>query len=423
MNGPDLVYSKGERTMNDSSVWHERLEKVIPWGSSTCSKAPVYLPEEPAVIVKGKGCRVWDANGNEYIDYRNGLGPVTLGYAYQEVNDAIRAQLEDGIVYGQPHPLEAEVAEQLQQLIPCAERVRFLKTGGEAIAAAIRIARHATGRDRIVQIGYNGWLNALAGGGASLPGQSGKSGSVPPGVPAVLSELHHAVGWNDLPALESWFAHCSSEIAAVVIAADYARMNEGETFYPAVRELTRKHGALLIFDEIVTGFRIALGGVQQYFGVKPDLAVFSKGVANGMPLSVYAGTREVMAACDRGGAVISSTFGGEALSLAAAKATIGVYTREDVVGHLWRQGEKLWSGVNKLFAKHGIPLEWKGFWPCPTLTATDSSGAPVRDAFFRAAYRNGVSLYNVSYVNYSHQDHDIEETLQRLERACAQLSL
>lgn len=406
--------------MTTSMQWHERLGKSIPWGSSTCSKAPSMLPEEPAVIVKGKGCRVWDADGNEFIDYRNGLGPITLGYQYPDVDEAIRRQLENGIIFGQPHPLEAEVAELLCELIPCAEQARFLKTGGEALAAAIRIARTYTGREQVLQVGYNGWLNALAGGGQSLPGQR-SSGRGIPGVPASLGALHHAVGWNDIASMEQWFDHSGSDIAAVVIAADYAEMEKGESYYKAVRELTSRHGALLIYDEIVTGFRIAIGGVQQYFGVKPDLAVFSKGMANGMPLAAYVGSKEVMSACDRGGAVISSTFGGETLSLAASKATIGVYKKQDVVSHLWKQGEKLWGGLNAVFASHNIPIELKGFWPCPTFTLTGGADPAVKERFFRAAYRNGVSLYNVSYVNFSHKDADIEETLERLERACTEL--
>ena len=404
-----------------SQQWHERLLNVMPWGSSTCSKAPTLLPEEPAVIVKGKGCRVWDADGNEYIDFRNGLGPVTLGYRFPEVDGAIREQLENGILFGQPHPLEAEVAEMLCGRIPCAEQARFLKTGGEAIAATIRIARKVTGRDHIVQIGYNGWLNALSAGGPALPGR--EAAPSVPGVPACLSALHHTATWNDIDKLRALFDELDGQIAAVVIAADYADMAAGAEFYPAVRELTRKRGALLIFDEIVTGFRVAIGGVQQYFGVVPDLAVFSKGIANGMPLSAYVGTKDVMSACDRGGAVISSTFGGETLSLAAAKATMGVYDRCDVIGHLWKHGEKLWSGVNRLFDRYGLPLEWKGFWPCPALTVKPGAEASVRDKFFRAAYKNGVSLYNVSYVNFSHKDSDIEETLVRLERACSELSV
>lgn len=407
--------------MTSSMEWHQRLGKAIPWGSSTCSKAPALLPEEPAVIVKGKGCRVWDADGNEFIDFRNGLGPVTLGYQVPEVDEAIRRQLESGIIFGQPHPLEGEVAEMLCELIPCADQARFLKTGGEAIAAAIRIARAYTGRDHIVQVGYNGWLSALSGGGQTLPGQKA-TGKPPKGVPAALSELHHSVGWNDIAALTRLFEHSGERVAAVVVAADYAEMEKGAVFYPALRELTRQYGALLIYDEIVTGFRIAIGGVQQYFGVTPDLAVFSKGIANGMPLAAYVGRKEVMAACDRGGAVISSTFGGETLSLAASKATIQLYKDRDVVGHLWKQGEKLWNGLNDTLKREGLPIELKGCWPCPAFVLVPGSDNGVKERFFRAAYRNGVSLYNVSYVNFSHKDADIDEALERLERACKQVN-
>lgn len=397
-----------------------RINKVMPHGSSTGSKAAVYRPEEPALIERGRGCRIWDVDGREFIDFRNGLGPVTLGYCYPEVNEAIREQLERGVVYSHPHRLECEVAELLTEVLPCAEQVRFLKTGGEACAACIRLARAFTGREHVVQIGYNGWLNSLAAGGQYRPGVAAEK--VPAGVPAGLAAVHHAAGWNDLAAVERLFELLPGQIAAVTVAAGYADMAAGKTFYPALRALTRKHGALLIYDEIVTGFRVALGGVQEYFGVTPDLAVFAKGVANGMPLSVFCGSREVMRLCDRGGpAVISSTYGGDALSLAAAQATIGVYRSQDVIGHLWRQGEALWGALNRRFTARGVALQLKGFWPCPQFCATAGAAPDLLPRFFRAAYRHGVSLYGVSYVNFSHKDSDVAETLERLERALGDL--
>ncbi|MBP1996873.1 aspartate aminotransferase family protein [Paenibacillus eucommiae] len=401
-----------------SQQWTERLNQVIPWGSSTCSKAPQLVPEEPGVIVRGERCRVWDADGKEYIDFRNGLGPITLGYQFPAVDEAIRAQLANGIIFGHPHPLECEVAEMLCAQIPCAEQARFLKTGGEALAATIRIARFYTGRDHIIQIGYNGWVNSLAAGGAQLPGQ--RSATVP-GVPQALSSLHHAAQWNDLEEVERLFNEYTGQIAAVVIAADYAAIAQGETFYPALRELTRKEGSLLIFDEIVTGFRIALGGVQEYFNVVPDLAVFSKGMANGMPIAAYVGAKEVMAACDKGGTVISSTFGGETLSLAAAKSCLTVYSNQDVVRHLWLQGERMWGGLQDIFAEFGVPIEIRGFWPCPAFSVGSGADGSILQQFFRLAYKHGVSLYNVSYVNFSHQTADIDEALGRLRGACAEM--
>lgn len=371
------------------------------------------MPDEPAVIVRGQGCRVWDADGREYIDFRNGLGPVTLGYQFPAVNEAVERQLKNGVVFGHPHPLEAEVAEILCERIPCAERVRFLKTGGEAIAACIRLARYHTGRDHVVQIGYNGWLNSLASGGRSLPGM--RAEQVPPGVPAALSALHHACDWNDRARLESLFRDQGDKIAALVVAADYARLEEGSSFYPFIRELTRRHGTTLVYDEIVAGFRVALAGAQEYFKVTPDMAVFAKGFANGLPLSVYCGRAEIMDKLDK--AVVSSTYGGETLSLAAAKATLETYKKQNVIAHLWRMGELLGVGLNALFRKYGLALKLKGFRPCALLVCETAAPNDLKERFFRSAYCQGVSLYDVPYVNFSHQESDIRETLERLEQA------
>lgn len=409
-----LEHSLQHQQKSKSEQWTERLKAVMPFGSSTGSKSPVYPPEEPGVIERGEGCRVWDADGREFIDFRNGLGPVTLGYQYPAIDEAIKNQLKNGIVFGHPHRLECEVAELFCELVPCADQARFLKTGGEAIAAAIRIARAYTGRDYVIQIGYNGWVNGLAIGGDSLPG---RSDAALPGVPKAVSDLHHACAWNDLERLEALFTALDEKVAAVIVAASYPHMEQGKTFYPALRQMADQHGALLIYDEIVTGFRIAIGGAQEYFGVYPDLAVFSKGIANGMPLSVYAGRKEVMESCGPGKAIISSTFGGESLSLAAAKASMEVYKSQDVVGHLWKQGEALWTGVNELFSRYELPLSVRGFWPCPAFEP-DAGKREVLPSFMRLAYKHGVSLYNVSYVNFSHQDEDIAEALNRLEKAC-----
>lgn len=402
--------------MTENPQWHERLQHVMPFGASTCSKAPKLLPEEPAVIVRGKGCRVWDADGREFIDFRNSLGPITLGYCFPAVDRAIREQLDCGIVFGHPHPLECEVAETICEVIPCAEQARFLKTGGEAMAACFRIARTFTGRERIVQIGYNGWLNSVAAGGRQLPNQV--SADAPPGVPAALSALHHACPWADIAAVREVFDRHPGEVAAVAVAASYHDMEKGRDYYPTLRQLCDERGALLVYDEIVSGFRVALAGVQEYFGVTPDLAVFAKGVANGMPLSVYCGRREAMEAVRKG--VVSSTYGGETLSLAAAKATIATYREQGVIAHLWRQGEKWSAGGNEVFERHGLPVRLRGMAPCPRLQWEGEAPAGLEEKLWRAMYRNGLSLYAVTYVNFSHADTDIAEALERLDAACSE---
>ncbi|MFW6597572.1 aminotransferase class III-fold pyridoxal phosphate-dependent enzyme [Propionibacteriaceae bacterium Y2011] len=404
-------------TLTDAA-WTERFDAIMPFGSSTASKRPRLLPEEPEVVVRGEGCRVWDDRGREFIDYRNALGPITLGYRFPAVDEAIRAQLDRGILFGHPSPLECEVAERFCQHLPGMEQARFLKTGGEAIAAAIRIARAHTGRDHVIQIGYNGWLNGLGSGAAALPGQAMPA---PAGVPAALAALHHPARWNDLTQVAELLEAHPGQVAAVVVAADYARMAEGATFYPALRALLDQHGTLLVLDEIVTGFRIALGGVNEHFDARADLAVYGKGMANGMPIAVYAGRREVMEACGPGRATISTTFGGETLSLAAASACLDTYLGSDVVGHLWRQGTTLWDQVRGLFESYDLPLSVAGLAPCPAFVATDDTPG-LLDTFLRAAYRHGVSLYNVSYVNLSHADADVAETVERLGRACADVA-
>ncbi|UNK70756.1 aminotransferase class III-fold pyridoxal phosphate-dependent enzyme [Microbacterium sp. H1-D42] len=400
---------------SDATRWRERALAVMPVGSSTNSKAPALLPEEPEVIVRGRGCRVWDDRGREFIDYRNALGPVTLGYADARVDAAIRAQLDDGILFGHPHPLETTTAELFCSLVPGAEAARFLKTGGEALAALIRIARAHTGHDRIVQIGYNGWLNSLAPGARVLPGAT--SAQVP-GVPAALAELHHAVDWDDRETLDELFAAHGSQIALILVAADYPSVPGATDFYRHLRATADAHGALLGYDEMVTGFRVALGGMAEFTGVLPDLSVFGKGVANGMPLSVYCGRRDVLSVLDRGEVVVSSTYGGETLSLAAASATMSAMRDDGVIPHLHAAGARLQTGMNALFAAAGVELRLVGHPTCPQFVAEDER---MLQTFLRAAFRHGLSFYRVVYVNAAHTDADIDETLQRVHAALAEV--
>lgn len=390
--------------------WRQRALAVMPVGSSTNSKAPTLLPEEPEVIVRGRGSRVWDDRGREFIDYRCALGPVTLGYADPTVDAAIRAQLDDGILFGHPHPLETTTAELFCSLVPGAEAARFLKTGGESLAAVIRIARAHTGRDRVVQIGYNGWLNSLAAGARVLPGAT--SDAVP-GVPAALAALHHAVDWDDRAELDRLFLLRGSEIALILVAADYPSIPEAAGFYRYLRDLADRHGALLAYDEMVTGFRIALGGMAEATGVLPDLSVFGKGIANGMPLAVYCGRREVLGVLDRGEVVVTSTYGGETLSLAAATATMTAIRDRGVIARLRTAGTRLQDAMNALFAEAGSALRLVGHPACPQFVGPDHE----IQAFLRASFRHGLSFYRVVYVNAAHTDDDLDETLRRAEVA------
>lgn len=389
-----------ERSVAKSWSLRRRACEIIPRGTSTNSKAPSPDLEgvEPCFIVRGRGCRVWDVDGNEYIDYRNALGPVTLGYGHPAVLEAVRNQLDSGIVFGYPHPLEVELAETLREVIPCCEMVRFLKTGGEAMAAAIKAARATTERDVVLRCGYHGWLQ-----------NTGE-----PGVPTSFDALLPAFSWGDVAGLEAKLREHAGRVAAVSVAASYPHILPGDSFLAECRRLADAHDALLIFDEIVTGFRVAMGGVQEYYGVTPDLAVFSKGMANGLPISVLAGSERAMRSLEH--ATVSSTFGGDALSLAGAKAAVAVYREHDVIGHLWQVGGRLVDGVNGIFSEAGVPAAFRGCPTCPQLVF--DSGRADRDAHLRAnllrgLFTRGVSIYNVSYVNFAHGVADIDETLDR----------
>ena len=388
---------------------------LIPGGSQTNSKRPhSRLLEQgryPALVDRASGCRVWDPDGNEYIDYLMGMGPIILGYAYPEVDEAVLAALDRGTGYGLPSPLEAQAAEALCRAVPCAEMVRFLKTGAEATSAAARIARAHTGRERIAQCGYHGWHDQWM-----APRQE-------PGVPLALREYTLPFTYNRLETLEKLFADYPGEIAAVMLVATQVEAPDSG-YLAAVRDLARENGALLIFDEIVTGFRMARGGAQDYFGVTPDLACFAKAMANGMPLAAVVGPRELMAPVED--LVISTTYGGETLALAALIATAEVMTREPVQTHLWAMGERLMKGLNEAARNQGVSAEMIGY-PCmPQLRFGDQKAervAAMWETFLAALAERGVltGIGRLWFITYSHTEEDVEATITAGEEAFAEV--
>lgn len=398
----------GKRTVKKSWEMYDQACKVIPMGTQTHSKAPreALRGVEPCFLVKGKGCRVWDVDGNEYIDFRNGLGPISLGYCFEAVDAAVRRQLDDGIVFSYAHPLEAKVARGLTEVIPCAEKVRFLKTGGEAMAATHRLARGFTGRGLIASCGYHGWVNTVT----------------MKGTPEGIRGTYRQVSWGDVEGAQKLFSQEGADIAAVSVACGYADAEKGHEFLPALRELTRAYGALLIYDEIVMGFRLRRGGAQEYFNVVPDLAVFAKGMSNGMPLSCYCGRADVMDGVRE--VVVSSTFGGDALALAAADAVLDVYAREDVIGTLWARGKQLHDGFNKMCARLGIPAGFSGLSPVGQLVFSHpeaSRNGALFNQFNGEVLKRGVIIYSVCYPNFSHSEADIDEALSAMEDALSSM--
>ncbi len=383
---------------------HERALEVIPMGTQTHSKAPrAALREvEPCFLARGEGCRVWDVDDNEYIDFRCALGPISLGYRFAAVDEAVRRQLDSGMVFSYPHPLEVEVAEALVQLIPCAEAVRFLKTGGEAMAATHRLARAFSGRDLVLTCGYHGWLNTVS----------------RAGVPEGIKALYRDMPWGSIEPYERAFEREGEQIAAVSVACSYADIERGRDFLPALRDLTEENGALLIFDEIVTGFRLHRGGAQGYFDVVPDLAVFAKGISNGVPLSCYVGRKGVMQQV--ADVVVSSTYGGDTLGLAAAQAVLDVYKNEDVVGQIWARGRQLHQGFAEICTRLDVAAGFKGAPPLGLLSFGYADAGRNAELFLRfngEVLQRGLIIYSVCYINYSHTREDIDAALGIVEEA------
>ncbi|NDI84637.1 aminotransferase class III-fold pyridoxal phosphate-dependent enzyme [Undibacterium crateris] len=377
-----------------------RAEQTIPLGSQTFSKSKTQYPFgiSPYFIAKGKGSKVWDVDGNEYVDFISSLASVTLGYNDPDVTEAVRAQLEDGVIFSLPHRLEMEVAERIVDMVPCAEKVRFGKNGSDATAGAIRVARAFTGRDRVALCGYHGWQDWYIGTTArSL------------GVPQAVRDLSHSFPFNDLAALDNLLKQHNGEFAAVILEPMNV-VDPHEGYLQGVKELAHKHGAVLIFDETITGFRYANGGAQEYFGVTPDLATFGKGLANGYPVSAVAGRADIMKMMEE--IFFSFTFGGETLSLAAAAATMDKLKREPVVKTMSATGESLRSAVTQLISKHELG-EWLGFAGHSTwsfLTLKDAPGCSMWDSktlLMQELLARGILWFGTHNISYSHSAADI----------------
>lgn len=393
------------RRLERSVELRRRAERVIPSCTQTFSKGPTQFVQgtAPVYLARGQGSHVWDVDGNEYIDYPLALGPVILGYADPSVNEAVARQLRDGVVFSLPHPLEVEAAELLVETIRWAEMVRFGKNGSDATSAAVRLARAFTGRDVVVFCGYHGWHDWYI-------GTTNRSR----GVPKAVRELAIPFRYNDLESLRRVFEEHRGAVAAVVMEpVGVEEPNPG--FLEGVRALTGEEGAVLVFDEVVTGFRVSIGGAGEYYGVTPDLACFGKAMANGFPLSAVLGRREVMELFDD--VFYSLTFGGETLSLTACVATLGRMKELDVIAHLWRQGEKLKQGYNALSAELGIGdhTACVGLPPRTVLTFRDREGKEslvLKSLFQQEAVKRGVLVAGYHNLCFAHSDEDVETTLE-----------
>lgn len=383
--------------LTKSMQLYEEAITLIPGASQTMSKRPqaFAMGAMPIYIRRGEGCCVWDVDGNKYIDYICALGPITLGYCYPAVDEAVRRQLNDGMIFPMMHPLEVEAAKAIIDMVP----------GAEATSAAVRIARGYTGKDMVLSSGYHGWLDTWS------------ALNSPRGVPAGVGDSIAGFSFGDMTSensLEALLEKHKGKVACIIMeGASYSTMDTGD-YLRYARELATKHEVVLAFDEIVTGFRLAKGGAQEYFDVIPDLACFAKGISNGMPIAAVVGKREVMKTAAE--LVISSTYGGDAVSLAACVACLAELRDKDVIGHLWEQGGRLIDGMNAIAHEAGLALEFRGF---PVMSSyrfgyeDTAANADLTTLLLEEMAKRGVLLRRggLIFMTYSHEAEHVDATL------------
>ena len=397
------------RIDRSEKLWRRAVE-VIPMGTQTYSKRPNQFVDglTPKYVERGEGCHVFDIDGNAFIDFCMACQPVILGYCDPDVDGAIIEQLHKGIVFSLPHPLEVDVAERIIDMVPCAEAVRFGKNGADATTAAVRVARSVTGRDHVAYAGYHGWHDWYI-----------ANTDLNAGIPAFNRELAHAFTFNDIDSLSRVFQRYPDRIACVIMEPLQVAEPKDD-FLSRVKEMVHTHGALLVFDEIITGFRFHEGGAQALTGVVPDLACFGKALSNGMPLSAITGRHEYISALER--TFFSFTYGGEALSLAAARACLDKIKREKVVDHLWSIGRRLMEGLNRLAEDCGVAefVECAGY-PCRPIMVFRGherfSALELKTFFQQETIKRGILFAGYFSLCFSHTDEVVDETLNVFEDA------
>lgn len=401
--------------MNKKEQYLDEVFKYIPSGAQTSSKYPgqYVIGVSPAAIAKAKGCWLWDKEGNKFLDTVMALGPMVLGYANERIDNAVKKQIDNGTIFSLPSDKELELAKLLKEVVPCAEMSRFLMNGNEATTGAVRLARHITGRDHVAKCGYHGFQDW------SICTKQGRNA----GVPELIKTLTHDFVYNDVGSLGKIFSDYPKQIAAVILEPTASEKPKG-SFLEKIREVTHKNGAVLIFDELVTGFRWALGGAQEYFGVVPDLACFGKAVANGYPISIIAGKAEFMRRMDE--VFVSTTFGGFVPSVVASIETIKIMKElGDVQQHLHQIGDYLIKEGNKIYSECQLPIEFIGYGPHPVMKINikdDYESRVWKTFIYQEMNKAGIIFSSSIMMSYSHQKEQIDLILQELVSIAKKLS-
>ena len=402
------------RRYRKSQEFLSRAESTIPLGSQTFSKSRVVYPigSSPLFAAKARGPFIWDVDGNRYIDYVSNLASITLGYSHKGQLKAVKSQMRKSVGMSLPSMLEAIVAEKVVELVPSAEMVRFSKNGTDATSAAVRLARAYTGRDHVAVCGYHGWQDWFIG-----------ATDRHKGVPEKVRQLTHSFRFNDLESLERVFEEYPQELACVILEP-MNREFPKNNFLSKVIELCERNGTICVFDETITGFRFSPGGAQELFGAFPHLSTFGKGIANGFPLSVICGRRDIMMEMEE--IFFSGTFGGELLSLAAANYVLDLHLANQVSPFLIKNGKELSSKLSIFIEGAGLDkvmsLEGHETWKFLTWRNSEHfSAEQIRAYFLQESYKEGMLTLGTFNVSLAHDHKVIENTMRLCQRILARV--
>jgi len=393
----------------------KKIHKLIPGGAHTYAKGDDQYPEfMPPIIAKGKGCRVWDLDGNSYIEYNMGIRSVTLGHAFEPIIKAAYKQMKNGINFVRPSKIEIEYAEEFLGVLEGAEMVKFGKNGSDAVNGAVRLARAYTGREKIAICADHPFFSVDDWFISTTPMSSG--------IPEYFNEITLTFNYNDLASVEKMFAQNPGQIACVILEPE-KYTPPTDNFLQKLKDVCHKNGAVFVLDEMITGFRAHLGGAQSKYNVVPDLSTFGKAMANGFSISALAGRKELM---ELGGLhhekekvfLLSLTHGGETHALAAAKATLDFYKKYSVIEKLYERGSKIKKGLNKVSEELQLSDFFKVIGPdyCSVYTTLDNDKNPsqeFRTLFLQETLKRGL-LMPSTMVSYSHKDADINETIEKI---------
>jgi glutamate-1-semialdehyde 2,1-aminomutase len=423
------------RDTSKSAALFRRAQDVTPGGVNSPVRAFRGVGGDPFFVARAQGARMWDADGNEYLDYVLSWGPLILGHAHPAVVDAVRDAALRGTSYGAPTEAEVLLAERVREIVPSMERLRFVNSGTEATMSAVRLARGFTGRDLLLKFdgcyhGHGDSFLVKAGSGVATLGLPNS-----PGVPAELSGLTLTAPFNDLEAVEEIFRVHAGRIAAVIlepVVGNSGFIAPEAGFLPALRRITEQDGALLIFDEVMTGFRVAPGGAQELFGIRPDLTTLGKVIGGGLPVGAYGGRRDVMDWVAPVGPVYQAgTLSGNPLAMAAGLAQLHVLGEEKPYPELERRTRRLVDGLLANAAELGVPASggsygsmWGVFFhPGPVRSFDDAKAADVAlfRHFFHESLDRGVffapSAFEAGFLSTAHTEADVDETVGRAREA------